>query len=735
MNRFAGALRGLRETGRRHYYLWLLLLLFVSFRVLALLLFRPGGFIVDSSDYWYYYLLGQLSTKGFHPNLNLVTAYPPLFPALVVAVYEWTSRVPAWHDPRLIFHTVLGLIMLVFETGNFLLIAHLARQLLPRPARTDPAAGSESWAALRAPIFYALLFPPVFIWMGWFESLPLFFLLLGLDLLLTGRRKEWGWAGSAVAVAIGFLIKYTPVLLLPLAAQWLAGKRREWRGWSIPWEWRRTLLYGVIFAAVTAVTGYLLVQNNPQMALISLRMVNNRPPWESVWALLEGYWGYGLITIDGRDLAAASGQLWQDRLPWPLITAAFVALYAFLYTRRYDWSRPQTLVSLAGVSTIWLLLLSRGWSPQFLVWVLAFVVLLTPNAFGVVVAVALSLINVAESHLYFNMLPNERWILLAAVLLRTQLLVALVMVFLHTIWPSERPASALRSMGRALGWTSVALFVAASIGGAPRVAQAYWEKTTAEHPCIAGIRYLQEQAEWPVDTIAMTQAELQMQLYPWLRGEYRFVVLDDYTPDKDVQGLVERRLLELGQQTGEFWWVWTDGWMQHLPPEPEAADRYFGRPDVQRIETRTFGLCHMARVVQVPQQPVFTAGTAGGPVQLLRAETGDARAGASLPVVLHWSAATPVSESYTVFTHVVDASGKIVAQQDNLPVGGLAPTTSWQPGKVVWDAYKLQLPGDLAPGEYRLLIGLYTAAGRVPLSLAGGQTGDRLSLPIQISAP
>jgi hypothetical protein len=103
--------------------------------------------------------------------------------------------------------------------------------------------------------------------------------------------------------------------------------------------------------------------------------------------------------------------------------------------------------------------------------------------------------------------------------------------------------------------------------------------------------------------------------------------------------------------------------------------------------------------------------------------------------VLYWQADAPVAESYTVFTHLFGPDGQRVAQQDNLPLGGLAPTDTWTPGRVVRDPYRLSLPADLPAGAYTLAVGLYTPAGRQSLTLADGTVADQLALTIQVTAP
>jgi hypothetical protein len=97
-----------------------------------------------------------------------------------------------------------------------------------------------------------------------------------------------------------------------------------------------------------------------------------------------------------------------------------------------------------------------------------------------------------------------------------------------------------------------------------------------------------------------------------------------------------------------------------------------------------------------------------------------AQAGQPLALTLHWQAITQPARDYTAFAHLVDAQGVKVAQLDWRPYdsAGLLPTSVWQPGQPVVDSQTFDLPGDLAPGVYRLVAGLYF-----------WETGERL--PVQ----
>jgi hypothetical protein len=82
-------------------------------------------------------------------------------------------------------------------------------------------------------------------------------------------------------------------------------------------------------------------------------------------------------------------------------------------------------------------------------------------------------------------------------------------------------------------------------------------------------------------------------------------------------------------------------------------------------------------------------------------------AGAALPVTLTWNSLEPVPRPWTVFVHLVDGSGAIVAESNSQPRGGALPFPLWTPGDWLADAHTLQLPADLAPGDYELRVGLY----------------------------
>jgi hypothetical protein len=90
-------------------------------------------------------------------------------------------------------------------------------------------------------------------------------------------------------------------------------------------------------------------------------------------------------------------------------------------------------------------------------------------------------------------------------------------------------------------------------------------------------------------------------------------------------------------------------------------------------------------------------------------------AGRPVSVTLHWRAARQPTADYTVFMHLLDPAGNVVAQDDSQPQQGQYPTSYWDEGEQVRDVHELALPPGLTSGEYRVQVGMYRLA-----------TGERL---------
>jgi len=127
----------------------------------------------------------------------------------------------------------------------------------------------------------------------------------------------------------------------------------------------------------------------------------------------------------------------------------------------------------------------------------------------------------------------------------------------------------------------------------------------------------------------------------------------------------------------------------------------------------------------------------GGRLELVAWRTAAPQPG-RLRVELVWRCLDRTGTNYTAFLHLIDAAGRIVAQDDKPPGGPTNPTALWAPGEMVSSTFDLPLPADWQPAGQRLRVGLYLAptGQQVPVTelQAGGMAtngGSFLLLPLE----
>jgi hypothetical protein len=559
----------------------LILLLFVAFRVMTLLAFRPGGLVLDYSDYYWYRDVSQLTRQGYWPYVSLWSPYPPLFPLLMIGLWQISILLPPWTFPNLWFTLLLGGVLLIFETGSLVLIYAIAYKMYNR-----------EWA-LRSAWFYTALFVPIYTLVGWFDGLPLFFVLLGLYLLLRGRPL---W--SALVTGIGFMVKLVPFILLPVGVQISNIKRQisngkseitndgyqasKWRIkiplvnrsfdiYNLKFDVWHLIFYLGIFGLTVLAIGLPFYLLNPRMVWGSITMNNVREPWETVWALMEGKFSYGTVPLDMRNTAWDPAiSTYTSPLPWLWITLAFGAIFAWAYTRPFDWKDPRNLTAFTGFTLILFMLYSKGYSPQWLGWTLAFVALLLPNLRGAFYAVVVSLANLIEGNIYLTILPGEHWLLFVTVGLRTLIWIILGAEFMLVV----QPGWLTWPIRLARRWVVIGLAAALVVGSVPagaRFVQAYFDARYRQSPYRATIKTLRAQGQ-PDAALIFNSFDNPAYdwLYPYLRDNFAFYMLDDYAPPGESVEARTQALLESIAAQHRDWWLFDNNPAAELPSEAAA---------------------------------------------------------------------------------------------------------------------------------------------------------------------
>jgi hypothetical protein len=648
---------------------------------MALLLYRPGGYILE----WFGYYLPNvsfvaLSDQGAYPFIHYWMEYPPIFPWLAVIVYRLSLLLPPWNDPRLWYQLGMGLALLPFEVGSLLLVYRIAGLWQSRDE------------ALRSAWFYALLFAPLFTWLGWFDPLPLFFLLLALYLAVTRRP-----VGTGLAVGLGFMTKLLPVLMLPIAWRTL-GSRRD--------AARATVSAAV--GALAVALPFLLIR--PDLLVASFISPLKRGPWETVWALLDGYYSGGVVVplADRFDPASARVALHPSHLPWPAITLAFGVIGLFLYLRPFDWHQPRQAVAFAGLTVNLFMLWSKGYSPQFIIYLLPFVALLLPDLRGGTYAVLLSLTNLAEWPIAQLMLPQEHALFAAVISFRAVLLIALTLEYGAIVYGAERTRRLLR-------FVPVALTLLAVTGctlAAPHAYAAYRTSRLEADPYREAIRAL---TTAPSSPLLFADRDLYRHFYPYLAsGQTALLMTSEKGRAFGLPRLANRTdavwLIDGGTAEASLLRDWLDD--NGYP----AGGQWF---DNLRVDLYGLGSTRRERSVGAR----FSSG-----VRLVSWAYGpdEPKPGDVIRLRLDWETERTPEIDWHVFVHVVGADARPRAQHDSIPGAGRHPTTTWRPGQRITDPHGILLPADLPPGRYTLIVGLYDPATGQRLTTVDGQ--DHVSL-------
>jgi hypothetical protein len=164
---------------------------------------------------------------------------------------------------------------------------------------------------------------------------------------------------------------------------------------------------------------------------------------------------------------------------------------------------------------------------------------------------------------------------------------------------------------------------------------------------------------------------------------------------------------------------------QVLPPD-QLQTKILSATQVFRVEIPR-GDLHLFQIGQIdraaaPPESVVASWPDG--VRLISA-TIDREAGA--PVLnLDWFIGGPIDPDVTVFVHVLDEAGQVVAQADGDLVGGYVPIGLWSPSDRVQERRVLHLPDQPAAVRYTVLIGLYNrnSAERLPVQAQGASVVD-----------
>lgn len=388
----------------------ILIILFVSFRLMLMMIYQP--MLIDNverglgaqGDRLYHWQLATLTDDGQYPFRDWWSEFPPVWYYITTTVYQLQGENVNYSG----WSMAIGMIVLLFDVGNLLLMRAIGTQLYGKNVGM-----SLAW------IYAVSLAPMVFIFWN-FETLVAFFLLLGLYLLLRKRHDS-----SAVAVALGALTKFTPALLF---------------GSVIRFREPKVAARFIAIALGLFVLAYLpLFARNAEMTLPSLTAQFSKSSYQTVWAIIDGNYITGNFgTVESHLDPDAANDLSGEPAVIPsfvrLAVAGAIGIFVYLRTRRFD---DRGVVAFTGITLLIFFLQAQGWSPQWLVQIIPLILLVFPTRNGVLAVVVLSMtvffeypvlfIRTGETagEIFGPLIPP----FIAAVLVRTGILVAVCVAY------------------------------------------------------------------------------------------------------------------------------------------------------------------------------------------------------------------------------------------------------------------------------------------------------------------
>jgi hypothetical protein len=661
-----------------HKTFLLILAAFTVLRLLSILVLRPGGFIADHGpDQTYYFEMARLTGTGELPFFDFWMEYPPLMPWLATLAYHLSLNIPVWTEPIFWFNVLFRLFLLPFDVATLILIYAIVCHLWNQE-RAVQVAG-----------LWALLFTPLFTLLTWFDPLTLFFGVLALYGLILNRPALAGGA-----IGLGFLAKIIPVAISPVGMFSLLSHRQ------------RVIYVGSAAAAVFLVL-LLPLLLAPAYVISWVRALLNVSAWETVWALLEGYRGYGLVApLSGRnDPATAVFSANESTLSWWPITLVFILIYVYFITRRIDWQNKQRLAQFSLFSLVIFVLYSKGYSPQWATYLSALALIALPVGRGLGYSLLLSGLMVAEWPVAFVMLADNSAFLAAIIVWRTVVILLLGLDGLVRALPDGRRWQRIGQR-----WTFPAALILSLVSLlilSPFAARAYANSRQQADDLAPFIADFQPRAT-PDDLIVVTQPGLLERLRPFLPNKQVILMPNTWT-DVDVPGWLAAQLtgydrvwllFDNKDSSGKLQF---DEARQQLDKEAcPAQQTWYGAAwagsyvvngaGKRRVETAVFAGGLRLTAASIPEPPF--------------------KAGAALCLRLAWLADAPLQADYTVFVHLLDANGTLAAQSDIWPA---QPTSAWPAAEPVATAHGLILPATLPPGRYTLQVGLYEPGSGVRL--------------------
>jgi hypothetical protein len=331
-------------------------LLFLLARI-VLIISLPMDGLRSYGDHWNFFHIASLGT----PFIDLWVEFPPIFPFLSRGFYLISSGRE---------HTYIYLLAVFFsivQAGNIYLFHDISKKVW-----------NDNEAGQRVLVYGAMLFGLFYGW-TYFDCLGVFLLLWGLRAIL--NKHEWK---AGVIIALGGLVKWFPVLLLPAAWRKLGQKKGL-----------QVVLSAVIIIVLVWGTLYLVSSENTYASMLSQSIKGS---WETIWALIDGNLTTGNFGSQVDRLDPNTAMIGQGNPPvvpsWA--TLLLFGTIGFIVFLRSNLDDEKKLISFVGFTFVMFFLWSPGYSPQWVLFLLPLVLLSFEGLRSTLLGLILVIVNLLE---------------------------------------------------------------------------------------------------------------------------------------------------------------------------------------------------------------------------------------------------------------------------------------------------------------------------------------------------